>query len=428
MIKNCRFAVLPVLICLSFASAQTGPVAVGARSLAFAGNHTAAANDISAVYWNPAALAYLPVREFFVSFDGTRTYGKTNGVAGRNVYVEPGAKMSGYRDRIRLSGAGAMTAIPTVQGGLTIAGAYDRPLSFDDLSVYAYDIGNTAKSEDNIRYGDINRLSGSFGVQAAEKVAAGLTISLITGSESSVFDQRRNGEPFNDMEISHKYLGFSLSGGALYLPTDYLKLGLKINAMMDLDVRETIDIKYGYDKDDDEVYDWRDVNGKGYIYNVDGRAYTAPNGSAGAALTLPWLTAALDFRVTMPYTFVLPGEKPPKGIQANDFKFGAGVGVEAPLPSVPVVLRGGYSIDEQDLFPVIHELDDVGIEWEKMEGFSVTGNKHTFAGGVGIFTSGTGVELSYSYQMWGVSHDDGERKLKQAFSSHRVMAAIIFRY
>ena len=427
MIKKCYLAVLPVLICWSFGFAQIGPAAVGARALSFAGNHTAAANDISAVYWNPAALAYLPVREFFISFDGMRTYGKTGDVTGDRVEVAADAKMSDYRDRIRLNGAGAMTAIPTVQGGLTIAGAYEKPLAFDDISVYSYDIGNTPISENNIRYGDINRWSGAFGVQVAEKVAAGLTISLITGSESSVFDQRRNGLPYNDLEISHNYLGYSLSGGALYLPTDYLKIGFKINAMMDLSVREKWVIKWNYDPYDDEVYDMRDENGRGSTYDENGRAYTAPNGSVGAALAFPWFTAALDVRATMPYTFVLPGEKIPEGIQARDFKFGAGVGFEVPLPAAPVVLRGGYSFDEYDLCPVIHKMED-GIEWENMSGFSVNGNKHTLAAGAGIFTSGIGMELSYSYQTWGISHDDGERILKQTFSNHRVMTAIIFRY
>ena len=415
------------MICWSFGFAQIGPVAVGARALSFAGNHTAVANDISAVYWNPAALAYLPVREFFVSFDGMRTYGKTGDVTGNSVTVPPDAKMSDYMDRIRLSGVGAMTAIPTVQGGLTIAGVYEKPLAFDDLTVYSYTIGSTPVSEDNINYGDINRWSGAFGVQVAEKVAAGLTISLITGSQSSVFDQQRNGKPYNDLEIGRSYLGYALSGGALYLLTDYLKLGLKINAVMDLSVREKWDVRWNYIRKDDEVYDFRDENGRGYRYDENGRAYAAPNGSVGAAIALPWFTAALDIRATMPYTFVLPGEKIPEDVQARYFKLGAGVGFEVPLPVVPVVLRGGYSFDEYDLSPVIHKMED-GIEWEEMKGFSVDRNKHTLATGAGIFTSGTGIELSYSYQTWGLSHNYGERKLKQAFSNHRVMTAIIFRY
>jgi len=425
MRRNRHIAFLLLLGFWSVGFAQIGTIAVGARALSFAGNHTAVANDLSAVYWNPAALAYLPVREFFVSFDGMRTYGKTDGVTGSRVTVEPDAKMSDHRDSIRLNGAGAMTAIPTVQGGLTIAGAYERPFAFDDLSVYSYDIGNTSVSELNIRYGDINRWSGAFGVQVAEKVAAGLTISLITGSESAVFDQQRNGKPYNDLEISHNYIGYSLSGGALYLPMDYLKIGFKINAMMDLSVVEKWNIKFNYIPDDDEVYDWRGAKQPG-PYN--GRAYTAPNGSVGAAVTLPWITAALDIRATMPYTFILPGEKIPEDMQARDFKLGAGVGFEVPLPVAPVVLRGGYSFDEYDLCPVVHKMEDSDIMWEEMEGFTVDRNKHTLAAGAGIFTSGVGIELSYNYQTWGISHKNTDRTLKQTFSNHRVMTAVIFRY
>ena len=429
MRKNYRFSVLSLFALCAIAAAQVGSgmdMGVGGRALSFAGNHTAVANDLSAAYWNPAALAFLPVREFQLSFDGMRTYGICD-VTGGAVTVPAGARMSDYKERMRLSGAGAMTAIPTVQGGLTLAAAYERPFAFDDFSVYSYRVGttraDTTRADENVvRIGDLNRWSGAFGVQIAPKIAAGLTVSMVTGSEETIYDQKRNGEPYNEETQEHGYLGYALSGGLFYLPADYLKLGFRVNATMDLSVRETRTIKWNNGED------WRDNYDRGAPFKSKGRAYKAPNGAFGAGLVLPWLTTALDIRFTMPYTFVLPAEDIPGDIQARYFKVGAGIGFEAPLPMAPVVLRAGYSYDECDLYPVVHKFDYDEIDWDQGRGFAVDRNKHTLAAGIGVFTSGVGFELSYGYQTWGISHDDGERVLKQIYDNHRMAAAIIFRY
>jgi len=406
-------------------------VGTGTRALSFAGNHTAVANDLSAVYWNPAALALLPVREFQVSFDGARVYG-ASGVTGKSVTIPTGADMSDYIDRIRLSGAGAMTAIPTVQGGLTLAFSFDRPFIFDDITVYTYENGqDTIMSAEGRRYGDLNRWSGAFGVQASDKISAGLTISLITGNEKApIFQEKRNSgtgaiiEKYVD-EYQNRYLGYQLTGGLLYYPMDILKIGMRINAAMDIGVKETrvgelIDVEGGlYD-----TINWNDKVG------VSGRAYTAPSGAVGAGLVLPWLTAALDFRVTMPYTFILPSEDIGKNVQAREFKCGAGVGFEVPLPAAPVVLRGGYSLDEYDLYPIVHEFEDEeSINWDAFGVvFSADGLMHTLTAGAAVFTSGIGFELSYGCRIWGIVNTSDSRKVKQRYSSHRVMTAIIFRY
>jgi hypothetical protein len=420
------------------AAAQIGfgmDMGVGARALSMAGNHVAVAKDLSAAYWNPAALAYLPVREVQVTFDGMRTFG-TCEVTGHQ--VTPGPRNDDYRNRLRFSGAGAMTAIPTLQGGLTIAAAYESPKTFDDFSVYSYTIGDMLAEENIVKFGNLNRLSVAFGVQVTPNASAGLALSVVTGSSQTVYDQKQNGAPYNDMQIDHSYLGYSFTAGALYRPTEYLKLGMRFNTLMSLGVKETWTSKYW---DGAPMFQG---NGRPERFGpLSGRAYVAPQGTVGAGLTLPWLTAALDVRATLPYTFVLPGENISEDLQARYFKMGAGLGLEAPVPSTSVVLRAGYSFDECDLFMLVHQMGDkdIGyedIDWDDGRGFDVVRNKHTLALGTGIFTAGVGLELSYSWQTWGISHyqalydgDDnriGARRLKQMYSNHRLMAAVIFRY
>jgi len=409
------------------AAAQIGSgidMGVGTRARAFAGNHTAVANDMSAAYWNPAALAFLPVREFQLSFDGMRTFG-TCDITGDRVDVPAGAKNDDYKDRLRLGSIGAMTAMPTVRGGLTIAAAYERPLTFDDFSVYEYRLPDDTENigADYVRYGDLNRLSVAFGVQVAPNISAGLAVSVVTGSSETILDQKKNGGPYNDYKIKHSYLGYSFTLGALYLPTEYLKLGMRLNTLMSLDVKESWTTKYA---------EGEPIGGfSGQKFGpLSGKAYMAPHGAVGAGFTLPWLTSALDIRFTMPYTFVMPGENIPDRFQARDFKMGGGLGFEVPVPATSLVLRTGYSFDDYDLYPLVHKMEGDDVFWEEGDGFEIIRNKHTLTFGFGYFTSGFGLELSYSWQTWGLAHQDDESaiRIEQAYSNHRVMAGIIFRY
>ncbi|MDR2728400.1 MAG: hypothetical protein LBB56_04650 [Chitinispirillales bacterium] len=374
-------------------------VGVGVRALSFANNHTAVVNDLSAAYWNPAALAFLPVREFQVSIDGSRAYGTFDAL-----------RVSDYQDRIRISSIGAMSAIPTVQGGLTIAAAYQNPYTFDEFSIYKYkgyrQDGSiyTGKAE-FVTYGGLDNWSGSFGIQVAQGLSAGATVSLITGTER----ERVTFSDVDEVELECKYMGLGLRAGLLYAPEEFLKLGMQISAPQSMRFKE---------KETDD----------GIVSHDNGRVYRAPSGSLGAGITLPWVTIAFDGRFTMPYTFILPSEKIPENSQAKYFKLGGGIGVEAPLSFIPVVLRGGYSYDEYDLFSRVLKYDGETIDWGQR--YSVDKNLHTITAGVGVFTSGTGLELSYGYQTWATAYKGSDYYMpqKQNFSSHRVAAGFIVRY
>ena len=442
---------IALLLCLTSAALAQGSgieLGVGARAMAFANNHTAAANDLSAVYWNPATLAFLQVREVQVSFDAMRI-GATSELSGRRISIPSDAKLSDNRDRIRLSGIGAMTAIPTVQGGLTLAASFDRPYIFDDFTVYTYKAGDETMKFAGGGDGDLNKWNFAFGIQVAPKISVGLTMSIVSGSEESYTFIKKSGDfpnvdkdtddvyidypylnDYYDVEFQKKYLGYALTIGALYCPLDILKLGVKINVIDNVDV---VELQY-YKLFPDSKREAASSSDKGQLYR-------APFGALGAELTLPWFIAALDFRVTLPYTFVLSSvdvNNMPDGLQAKDLKLGVGLGLEAPLPDIPVVLRAGYSFDECDLFPRIVKYkgyDEDGIDWVTILGEKTTWraaqNRHTIATGVGIFTSGVGLELSYAYQTWGVASNTkgiSSLKFKENYSSHRVMTAIIFRY
>jgi len=383
-------------------------VGVGVRAFSFAGNHTAVANDLSAAYWNPAALAFLPVREFQVSFDGGRTY-LTSDVSGP--YIS-GIQVNDYKDRIRLGSIGVMSALPTVQGGLTLAALYESPYTFDNFFNYEYKWNESIMKGEGAAYGGLNNWSGSFGVQVANGLAAGATVSLITGTERAAFsevDLEDSNSPYElDQEWEYKYMGFGLRAGLLYKPMEFLKLGMQISAPQNLRFKE------------------REVD-NGKVSNDNGRVYRAPSGALGAGIKLPWMIIAVDGRFTMPYTFILPSEKIPRSSQAKYFKLGGGIGLEVPLSMVPVVLRGGYSYDEYDLFSRVLKYDDETVDWSQH--YSIDKNRHTVTAGVGFFTSGTGLEFSYGYQTWALTYNPSPYYTeKQNYSAHRMAVAFIVRY
>ncbi len=417
-------AFLIVCLCLAVsADVRFGNrVGVGTRANSFAQNYVAIANDLSAVHWNPAALAFLPVREFQISLDGFRSY-MLSDVNANNGHDVRGGVIDDYHERIRLANVGIMSALPTVQGGFTLATSYSTPYTFDDFSSEKYNLvdsdGSKNRRVDLIKYGDLRMWSVAFGIQVAPGLSAGLSGSLITGKEhSSVVKQSSyEDDPFVDEKIESGYIGYDFRGGLLYRPNNSFRAGLRVVLPQNIRFKENAE---GFDQFGS------------FRYESDGSMRSAPSGALGVGFVFPWLTISGEGRATMPYTFVYPGEKIPVTSQAKYFKLGGGVGVEVPLVVLPAMVRLGYSYDELDLHDYIYDYDNSDDEMEKAkwfdDGFTVQNDKQTFSAGLGFISSGTGIELSYSYQVWGITHTSGVRVLKQDYDTHCATVSLIVRY
>lgn len=397
-------------------------IGVGTRAFSLANNYTAVANDLSAVYWNPAALAFLPVREFQVTIDGFRNLSLVDveGKAGSGI---DGSKTEDYRERIRLANIGVMSALPTVQGGFTLAASYQTPYSFDHVHSFSYDKENNGTvetlGEDLIKYGDLRMWSAAFGVQVAPGLSVGLSGSLITGKEhySLAYNADTYDSPFYEENIETSLTGYDFRGGVLYNPNNRFRLGMRVVVPQMIRFTEKL---VEADLMTDDTY----AKTK---YESTGTMKSAPSGSMGVGFTFPWLTVSAEGRFTMPYTFVFPGEVIPESSQAKYFKLGGGIGIEVPFVIIPAMVRLGYSYDEYDLHDYVWEYDDFDIEWSE-NGTSVEKNKQTFTAGLGFVSSGTGVELTYGYQMWGLTHENGNRILNQDYDNHRAAVTLIVRY
>ena len=234
MKKNYRALIVGLVIgCISVAKGDAlaiNQVGVGARAFSFANNYVAAANDMSSIFWNPAALSFIPVREIQVSLDMLSNTSNTDFL---------GSKENSDVRRIRLANIGYLSAVPTGRGGLTFAAAYQSPYVFDDnpsfFGNYIDKSNNSIKLNKDYRsFGSLNFWSGAFGLQVAPGLGIGAALSLVTGSQkiNYIFTSDTDGiatRTNNDMyNAERSYVGYDVRLGLLYSPIEKIRLGARL--------------------------------------------------------------------------------------------------------------------------------------------------------------------------------------------------------
>jgi len=392
-------------------------VGVGARAQGFANNYVAAANDMSSVYWNPAALSFLPVREFQVASDLLANASTTS------FY---GTDESSSVRRLRLSDFGFMAAVPTSKGGLTFAGTLQNPFIFDNnpsfRGQYTNNFNNTVSDEDTYRgYGSLNYWSGALGIQVAPGLGVGTSISLVTGSEKikhrflkltsgmvvdSVYDNLTDAK-------ERGYYGYDLRFGLLYaLPNNKVRFGAR------LVLPQTI---------------WFDETSS-FSGDYKGQLFSSFNGAVGVAGVLPFITLSSELRFRAPYDYLSPEEAIPPISPAHSTMMGAGAGAEIPLFKSNFLLRLGYSWDQYDLYQFAMKYDGEvtgrdykgdNVGWGTY-GTSVVKNKNLISGGLAYVTGSMSLEASYGYQSWQLTVFDGNRNDKD--NLQRFLVSMSFRY
>lgn len=375
-------------------------VGVGVRALSLSGNVVALSNDMSALYWNPAALSFLPVREFQIGLDGHDF---------SSISEFFGDKTSEDIRRFRLNTLGFMISVPASRGGLTIAAAYYSPVLFDDISDYS---GSYTLDGDNISIenrfktsGGLRFWSGGFGLQVAPSLSAGATISLITGKENvnHSFDSTSTENRFTfEWALEGRYVGFDLRGGLLY-QTDKFSAGMRFSIPQVIAFTERFPDRNTIDK---------------------GKMYSSYSAAAGLGLTLPFISVTAEGRVKLPFDFVFPSQDIPSGSQAGHYKVGGGVGIEVPVVVLPLLVRTGFSIDEVDLHSYAVKYGKDKINWSD-GGVSVGKNKSQFTAGIGYSGSSFSFDVSYGYSKWQLITRE---HLKQDYTFQRAGVSLAIRY
>jgi hypothetical protein len=357
-------------------------VGVGARAYSLANNYVAAANDMSSIFWNPAALSFIPAREFQVSVDMLSNTNNTD---------FHGSPVNSDVRRLRLANLGYLSAVPTSRGGLTFAAAFQSPYTFDDnpsfLGQYTDKNGHLIQVNNDYRaYGDLNFWSGAFGLQIAPGLGIGAALSLVTGSEkindvfvedTDGFSERNNNFAY---DAERTFLGYDIRLGLLYSPIEKVRIGARLVLPQTIWFNEDPPIDPGFTK---------------------GRLFSSYSGAIGISTVLPLATLSSEFRFRAPYDYANPQDIIPSSSPAHYSRVGAGLGAEIPLFVKNALLRLGYSWDQYDThtFAIQYDNDTSQAVWGT-DGAAVNRDRQLLTAGLAFVSSGTSVEISYGYQFW----------------------------
>ncbi|MBN1603923.1 MAG: hypothetical protein JW915_20095 [Chitinispirillaceae bacterium] len=359
---------------------------IGARALGMGNNYTARATDYSAVFWNPAGLAFNPSREIHVGLGVTSSMSTT----------ELGTFSTDFpKSSIHFSSAGLVRSIPTKQGGLTFAFGYSTPYSFNDLQRFkghdTYLGIHTLVNDSAILYpgdalfyqdfkqnihGKLGLFTGAAGWQVAERLSFGLSASFIYGNSTatkSILSYTKNGhllDDGSDVRSQTRYTGFDIRLGGMYKITDNFSSGVRIEIPQTIRYYNKISDAFGTDK-----------------YN--GTLKSSLSGAFGLAYTFPFSTISADAQFRSPNPEIDDGD-------LSHWKAGAGAGIEIPIPKTNALIRGGYSWKQSDLFPYA-EYQREKLIIDEINTIEGTDDVHMFtAGATMIVSDAILLELAYS--------------------------------
>lgn len=415
------FVVLAALT--STASADLGnphsqTIGVGARALAMGTNYAGLAGDFSALHYNPAGLGFVKAREAHVGL---------NGMIVRSESSQRDNTAEGSNERLHVSSAGIIWAVPTSRGGLALAAGYQNPYVYDESYSYRSTYTDSSFDFNYLSFGQLNLWTVGLGLQFAPGLSAGLAASLVTGSsEVSADGHFRIGgavldTAWDDYErtVSRTYIGYDIRVGVMYEFADFASIGARFVFPRKLRFGGTVEESYPLWPADSS-----------YTADEPGVATATYEGALGGAVKLPFLILTPEVR------FRSPDPSNTRDTDAAYWKLGAGIGAEAPVARTGLLVRAGYSYNEYDNQPFTVVYDEPA-ELSTQERTDVpapkrvTNNQHTLSCGLAYLGSkALLVELSYGYTLWDYTllapNPDADVDMSQGL--HQIMLSVALRY
>lgn len=393
MIRNVA-AVFFASISILAADPTVTVIGIGTRAFGMANNFSALANDFSAIFWNPAGMAFVPVREVHLAMDVNRQEAVTR---------LGDASTAAWSQRYRASSGGLLRALPTTRGGFAFALGFSSPYLLDDLyNARGHDVyhGNSTLTgyEADLHSGDTlyrdkydyaatggcNLWSAGMGWQIAPGLGFGFAVGMLLGSEDRelrIISYCKNKLFENYIRIKERaYLGYDARIGLLYTPVKGLWLGCRLELPRMAKVAQNMtEIDYAFEWD---------------TATIDfGVLKSGFSGAFGAAVQTPYTTISVDA------TFRSPISGAPKGSDPSYWKEGIGAGIEIPIRPLASVLRGGYSYAQFDLSPM-------RIDWDENPGesptrYSALRDRHLYTAGYSLMLGNrASLDLAYGQFLW----------------------------
>lgn len=376
-------------------------VGTGSKALSMANNYVAVANDASAMFWNPAGLAFVPVREFQVSLNGYSRNSKTNVETGSGVL-----KDSISRQRVRVNNASLLRSIPTKRGGLSYAFGFQSPYLLDDNLKYI----DTEKRVQYYTYGQINLWTASCGFQIAPNLGIGLSVSFLNGKNSIRIKKEYISPDSADIfaEIKQDYLGSDIRGGILYAPSGIIKVGMRF-------------VLPQFIFFDESYYD--NISGN---EPLTGRLKNSASGALGISFMLPFMLIDIETHARCP----IPEAE--ENTLFSYWKIGAGAGIEVPLFVKALFFRCGYSWQEVDMYPMMIDSKDIEDDVYADVNITPVKDEHFFTTGFSFLSkNGICFEIAYGFRFWELSSStapEASSPMTEKHYLHTVSSSLAVRY
>jgi hypothetical protein len=182
---------------------------VNAKSMGMGGAHTTSGWDFEAIHKNPAALTQIRSKELHLTYSYTSlrdsAYNTKLGMSGVDGTTELKIKSLGY-----------VYSFPTIRGSLVAAFGYSRPQDMADIRLLA----GSDKYDKVQSDGHMGQWSAAIGVDVAEKLGLGLSVSYKTG-----FEDYTKTSQFSKYAQKDSYSGVLVNGGWLYRMPSNLYMG-----------------------------------------------------------------------------------------------------------------------------------------------------------------------------------------------------------
>lgn len=334
-----------------------GDLGAGARAMGMGGAQIAAANDVSAVLYNPAALARLERVEAQFGLDLARRQIDTKLSSSKGI-----GAASGTTDFSGLGTIGIAMPVKTLQGSLVFAAAYNRVKDFSgrfDVSGYSDVLAGDYTGE-SIEEGGLGVYSFAAAMDVSPNVSIGASFDIWSGSYTWNSHQLLNDTSagYSQLDITgadDDITAVSFKPGFLYFK-DNFRLGGYVRLPMTFHVDEDFSSE-GYSRSDSVYFQLYQAIDPSSPYNDDDYTYTdrmsytikAPmQVGFGLAIGHPGGTVvAFDAsyenweqaKLELPSDYT---QEPNYFLDKYRSALSWNVGIEQPLPFVNSVVRAGY--------------------------------------------------------------------------------------
>lgn len=323
---------------------------VGARAIGMGGAYTSVANDISAVFYNPAGLSQIRRIEWNLGISVAQA--KERSLLTSKLGQPSLGTATGTATTSAVSSFGGVLPIPTYRGSLVFAVAYNRVKDFDsDFRVNGYsDSWNGSLQAKSVDTGGLDQWSFAGAVDVSPNVSLGASLDYYKGDHT--LDQKsvywRETDKYGEMY----YSGYTDHISALNLHT-----GMLLHTGNNLRLGLTLKLPIKYTVKTDYFDNWYARNNTPFTLAEHVSSSSADTSDTSAGAFSYYVKSPLEMNFGLSWVFkgiTLSGDinyldwsqattdlKEPQYFYRNTMNWR--IGAETAVPVVNAFIRAGYA-------------------------------------------------------------------------------------